>query len=625
MATPKDVRDCLGRLPDTLIEAYAEIYNRILAQKGSAPRLALNAFRWIQFSYEPLRTETLLDAVTAEVSGSGEFSHDTVQANDLLKACQNLVVLDERLNVFRLAHLSVKEYLETKMLEVESHAEISKVCLSLLCTSHAWDYYDTALPTYEASYGDRHLLLYTTVFWPWHFFRCGVEGCAILSSLWDKFLSGGNHQRWLEYHRRCVQTNWFSGDNFWFRSDALQQQSDDVLSSICVFRLVWQFTAVFEAMPIEEGRIDRLLLQASHLGDRDVVQLLLGVGAKISITDRRLQTSLHLASRGGHEAVTQLLIDQGASIATSDRDGRTPLHLAVVAGHEVVARLLIDAGADVNATTGDGCKPLHLALAEGHELLARLLISRGANVRASDRHQRTPLHLASHKGHDAVAPQLIDHGADVAAADKDGQTPLHLASEGGRLAVALLLIDRGASASSAGMYRRTPLHFASQRGHEAVARLLVDRGANVTAADEDGQTPLHLSLRAGHLAMAQVLVDWGADLLAPDRYGRTPAHLIPDAGLVDVKPEAAISATRRAWQTTPHVALQEGEEAVARQLLDWGADDSVAHHLQPNPAPQEARGAMAGLRIALQEGQEAVARLLLDWGASISDLSRMRS
>jgi len=621
MSTPKDVRDSLGRLPDTLIEAYTEIYNRILAQNKSARRLALNAFRWIQCSYEPLRTETLLDASTAEVSGSGEFSHDTVQANVLLKACQNLVVLDKRLNVFRFAHLSVNEYLETKMLEVESHAEISKVCLSLLCTSRAWDHYDTALPTHEASYSDRHLLLYTTVFWPWHFSRC-LDDCPILSRLWKKFLLGENHQRWLEYHCRCVRTNRFSGDNFWFRSDTLQQQTDDVLSSICVFRLVRQFTAVFEAMTIKEGRIDRLLLQSCQFGDLDVAQLLLGVGAKISIADRHMQTSLHLASRGGHEEVARLLISRGASIEATNRVGRTPLHLALVTGHEAVAELLLDARADVNATTGDGCKPLHLALVEGHERLARLLISRNANVCATDRHQRTPLHLASEKGHDAVASQLIDRGADVAAADKDGQMPLHLASEGGRHAVALLLIDRKAKVSAAGMYRRTPLHFASQRGHEAVARLLVDRGASVAAADEDGQTPLHLSLRGGHQAMAQLLVELGADSSTTDMYGRTPAQLTLDAGLVPINPQVA---DLWAWQTTSRIALQEGQEAVARQLLGWGTGVSASDRIPLNPTSQGAREAEAGLRIALQEGQEAVARLLLDWGADISDPSRMRS
>jgi len=59
-----------------LTEVYGEIYKHIVAQKGSAPRLALNAFRWIQCSYEPIRTQTLLDAITAEIGHLGEISHE---------------------------------------------------------------------------------------------------------------------------------------------------------------------------------------------------------------------------------------------------------------------------------------------------------------------------------------------------------------------------------------------------------------------------------------------------------------------------------------------------------------------------------------------------------------------
>ncbi|KAI5841657.1 hypothetical protein BZA05DRAFT_344843, partial [Tricharina praecox] len=114
MTTRKDVINSLKVLPETLTAAYGEIYKRILSQKGSAPRLALNAFRWIQCSYEPLASETLLDAVTVELDSSGEFSHDKIQVNDVLKACQNLLILDEGLDVFRFAHLSVDEYFETQ-------------------------------------------------------------------------------------------------------------------------------------------------------------------------------------------------------------------------------------------------------------------------------------------------------------------------------------------------------------------------------------------------------------------------------------------------------------------------------------------------------------------------------
>ncbi|KAI5821056.1 hypothetical protein BZA77DRAFT_272596 [Pyronema omphalodes] len=111
--TEDDVRRSLQTLPDTLTTAYNDIYDTI--KKSKASQLALSAFRWIHCSYEPLQTSTLLDAIRLEVGSKGEFSRrDAINAHSLLKLCQNLLVLDESLNVFRFAHLSVQEHLETK-------------------------------------------------------------------------------------------------------------------------------------------------------------------------------------------------------------------------------------------------------------------------------------------------------------------------------------------------------------------------------------------------------------------------------------------------------------------------------------------------------------------------------
>ena len=116
MRTLNDVREGLKVFLDTLMDAYGEIYKRILDQKGSAPRLALATFRWIKFSCEPLCSETFLDAIMVEIGEQGEFTRkDTITANCLLDACQNLLLFDKQLNVFRFAHLPVDEYFENRL------------------------------------------------------------------------------------------------------------------------------------------------------------------------------------------------------------------------------------------------------------------------------------------------------------------------------------------------------------------------------------------------------------------------------------------------------------------------------------------------------------------------------
>jgi hypothetical protein len=414
MCTEGDVRGSLQNLPDTLTDAYNDIYHIITAQKGSAPRLALNAFRWIQCSYEPLRTETLLDAITVEVGTSGEFSRkDPIQANDVLKICQNLLILDERLNVFRFAHLSVEEYLETRpqLLKADSNAEIAKGCFSLLCTPGSWgDYKKVRIE--EGGYRDRDLLSYSVLFWPWHFSHCAnVNGCQTLTELWKAFVSESNYQQWLNYHRKWVKPSvWTIRDTFWRRVDYWQRGADNILFLVCVFGLSRMFTSVFESTGHDlKADLGSLLLISSDLGDLNIVSLLIDNGADVSATDEYGQTPLHLAS---NEGVAQLLIDRGADVSATNEYGWTPLHLASRGGHEGVARLLIDRGADFSATDKKGQTPLHLASSLGNEGVARLLIDRGADFSATDKDGQTPLHLASRTEHEGVARLLIDRGAD---------------------------------------------------------------------------------------------------------------------------------------------------------------------------------------------------------------------
>ncbi|KAF8418312.1 hypothetical protein EV426DRAFT_679796 [Tirmania nivea] len=128
MRSEKDVRQNLTALPKTLTLAYGEIYEGILAQEGSAPQIALNAFWWIQCSNEPLSSETLLDAVTVEIDSSGRFSQTgPATTEQLLTVCQNFIILDKKLNTFQFAHLSVNKYLDTKLPKADSYLELSMV------------------------------------------------------------------------------------------------------------------------------------------------------------------------------------------------------------------------------------------------------------------------------------------------------------------------------------------------------------------------------------------------------------------------------------------------------------------------------------------------------------------
>jgi len=285
MPTENDIKQNLTALPDTLMRAYDGIYNAIRAQKGSAPRIALKAFQWIQCSKEPLSSQTLLDAVTVEVDSSGAFSQNgPAKVKQLLTVCQNLVILDEKLNTFRFAHLSVDEYLETRLPKHDSHLELSKVCFSLLCTYSAWNAYDQNITTEEGDYEGRHLLLYSVGFWPWHFAHCGeFNRCPTLSSLWDKLISESTYERWYNYYHKCIVVSIWSKEDFWRRQYSVKRRHYGRLFWVCIFGLHQVFSSVFGyGTDVITYEIEDSLSCASEFGELEIVRLLIDKGANVS-------------------------------------------------------------------------------------------------------------------------------------------------------------------------------------------------------------------------------------------------------------------------------------------------------------------------------------------------------
>jgi hypothetical protein len=83
MDTAADVSSSLTSLPATLVNAYDAMYERIRTQPGRSSQLALNAFQWVKYSYEPLASKALLGAVT-------NFSQDAqINIDTIFKVCQN--------------------------------------------------------------------------------------------------------------------------------------------------------------------------------------------------------------------------------------------------------------------------------------------------------------------------------------------------------------------------------------------------------------------------------------------------------------------------------------------------------------------------------------------------------
>ena len=242
---------------------------------------------------------------------------------------------------------------------------------------------------------------------------------------------------------------------------------------------------------------------ACYCGRLDIVQALLGHGARTDAENFRGENALHLLSRGKHNSqedgtgIARALLVRGADVNAQGNSHRTPLHLASCFGGPAIAKVLLELGAQADAVDGCGETPLHLLSRSKYHsqddgvAIARLLLKYGADVNARDMTHRVPLHHASYNGMFAIAQVLLEHGGNLNAKDRHGETPLHLVLQ------------------SKYIYEE-----------HGIARLLLEHGADIDVQDNNNVTPLDLSSSIQMRNVAKILIEYSASFFvsAPSEY-----------------------------------------------------------------------------------------------------------
>ncbi|KAK5678017.1 hypothetical protein LTR17_027677 [Elasticomyces elasticus] len=126
------------------------------------------------------------------------------------------------------------------------------------------------------------------------------------------------------------------------------------------------------------GYFGNALQAASEGGHEEVVAILLKQKAKVNAQGGEYGNALQAASTGGNEKVVAMLLDCGADVnARGGRHGNA-LQMASNSGHERVVAMLLERGANVNAQGGWYPNALQAALDRGHERVVAMLLERGA-------------------------------------------------------------------------------------------------------------------------------------------------------------------------------------------------------------------------------------------------------
>ena len=146
----EDIRARLGKLPPKLEELYLEVYNNLISAQAEVGRSIIdNTLKWLLCAKEELHASEFLIAVAANLGTSeGDISVDS-----LLDLCNNFVLYDEAQDVFRFAHLSVREFLGKKLefAEASCNGLAAECCLLQIIAS-------SNCPNTEHLISDAHLL-----------------------------------------------------------------------------------------------------------------------------------------------------------------------------------------------------------------------------------------------------------------------------------------------------------------------------------------------------------------------------------------------------------------------------------------------------------------------------------
>ncbi|KAL7932068.1 hypothetical protein V8C35DRAFT_308389 [Trichoderma chlorosporum] len=431
LKTNERIRERLGKLPESLTEAYDEIYS-----KNEEKIVLQRAVKWVLCAREPLTSEILLMAIRLESNLQFLTLSDPIDESTLESICSHLVVLDSQLKVWKFPHASVAEYFENQHKSWIDRAQEDVAILLVSCLIGCYsdwtlpesdretrEYLEMA-PDLDNHLDPRHpLQKYTAKYWLHHVQNVSSQchEAAGLSEILKRFLgtkgpqqpSSQQYQAWCRY--MSIDRPLYN----YYRDDV--QPSERSIFGICVFGLHkflkgW-WDEDLDVSQVNNWKLDLLAIAAKY-GHDELCSELISRGSDIhKVLDSDYGSAFMEAIYKSQVKTVMLLLDKGVD-PNLFRTGTSPLCQAVRFAEELVKPLL-EAGADPNMACPD-CGFIYTLEAAAHNdkvHSAELLIRYGANVDLAV--EKTPygslLGAAAYRGSPKCAKLFVDNGADVNA------------------------------------------------------------------------------------------------------------------------------------------------------------------------------------------------------------------
>lgn len=265
-----------------------------------------------------------------------------------------------------------------------------------------------------------------------------------------------------------------------------------------------------------------------------VVHILLGyiLSNNIKINKEDLSESLCEASNLGGKKIVEMLLKIGADVNSRDESEIPAIYSAVIRNQEKILDILIKAGADVNISLSkkldqEGHSPIIYRATENLNLFKKLFEA-GANINIKSENYGLLLHaLARNSGSEEIFKIILENDLNINIDEThDNCTALFYACKHNNLRLAELLIQHGANVNFATKNNITPLHCACSNLNLEMIKLLIQNKADVNFKSENDYSPLQLACSRYWLGkdsnnVIKYLIDSGADINSKDIYSKT--------------------------------------------------------------------------------------------------------
>ncbi|EXJ68828.1 uncharacterized protein A1O5_07760 [Cladophialophora psammophila CBS 110553] len=265
--------------------------------------------------------------------------------------------------------------------------------------------------------------------------------------------------------------------------------------------------------PMQDGV--SALAAAMHIGNEDVLKMLLEYQPRLDAIDLRHNTALIMMKDSTPLSMVKRLVRRGANLEIANDFGITPLSRAIFLGRADIVRYLLLKHARVDVHLPNSGSLLHVACRSGNLEIVKMMTEHRLDVNEiCDERGGTPLQSAFlGLWYKPVASQMeiIDFLVHEKKVDLNANGGFYGYALNVACAIAPaetinMLLEKGARLDVEDLMGRHPIHFASLRPLEFLLTL-IRQNADISAMDRVDRTALHWAIIGGHVEVVRSLLE----------------------------------------------------------------------------------------------------------------------